>query len=101
MKVWTLGKFEELNLGQKVLVARCGGGHSIFGEFAEFIRMTEKHLVFKTDSGSIIKTDMNINTIGKAKKENYFVSLAIEGRENLIHSRVSYWNDKKLCMEYK
>ena len=42
MKVWTLGKFEEMEIGQKVLVARCGSGHSYFGEFGRLARTTSR-----------------------------------------------------------
>lgn len=104
MKVFAYGKFENLEIGQKVLVARCGSGRSYFGEFAFFERKTKQHLVFITESGSVVKTNENLNTVGKASKAGYFVSLRIEGRENdkeFMKQRVHYWNDKKAVMEYK
>ena len=106
MKVWTIGKFEEMEIGQKVLVARCGGGHSYFGEFGRLARTTSRHLVFETESGAQVKTAIdNINeVVGKAKKEGYWVSTKVEGREgdkNFIHSEVSFWDEKKRCLVKK
>ena len=64
MKVWTIGKFEEMEIGQKVLVARCGSGHSYFGEFGRLARTTSRHLVFETESGAQVKTAIdNINEV--------------------------------------
>lgn len=102
MKVWNLGKFVDVEFGQKVLVARCGSGKSYFGEFGKIARTTNKHIVVVTDSGAIVKTDIDtLNTIGKAAKAGYFVSLHVEGREDMIHERVMYWNEKKMCFENK
>lgn len=102
MKVWNLGKFVDVEIGQKVLVARCGSGKSYFGEFGKIARTTNKHIVVVTDSGAIVKTDIDtLNTIGKAAKNHYFVSLIVEGREDMIHQNVRYWNEKKLCFENK
>ena len=103
MKVWNCGKFIDVELGQRFLVATCGGGHSIFGEYAVLDRITEQHLVFVTDSGTVVKTakDNLHHVVGKAAKANYFVSASIERNDNFIVSRVHYWNDKKRCIEYK
>lgn len=101
MKIFKYGKWEEVNIGQKVLVARCGSGHTIFGEFGIISRVTKTQIVVITDSGTIVKTDLDLNAIGKAAKAGYFVSTKIENRDNLIVSRVHYWNDQKCCMEYK
>lgn len=102
MKVWNFGKFVNVTIGQKVLVARCGSGTSLFGEFGKIERTTGKHIVIVTDSGSIVKTGIeDLNPIGKARKEGYFVSLHIDGREDMIHECVRYWNEKKLTFENK
>ena len=34
MKVWNCGKFEDIEIGQKVFVGHCGSGHTVFGEYA-------------------------------------------------------------------
>lgn len=83
MKVWSCGKLNEINIGCKVLVFSVGSGRTYFGEFAILERTTEKHLVFKTESGVVIKTDKeNLHkVIGKAGKQGFVVSLNIEGRE--------------------
>lgn len=86
--------------GTKVFVGRCGSGHTVFGEMAVFSHETATQFVFVTKSGSIVKTDKNMNTVGKAKKEGYFVSTNIDWPD-AIKERVHYWNEKKLCMEYK
>ena len=102
MKVWNLGKFVDVEIGQKVLVARCGSGKSYFGEFGKIARTTNKHIVVITDSGATVKTEIDtLNTIGKAAKAGYFVSLRTAGREDMIHERVMYWNEKKMCFENK
>jgi hypothetical protein len=101
MKIFNCGRFEEIELGQKVLVARCGSGHTIFGEFGTITKFTKTQVVVTTDSGTIVKTDLNLNTIGKANKNDYFVSTKVSNRDNLIVSKVHYWNDQKCCMEYK
>lgn len=105
MKVWFFNECIDIEIGQKVLIARYGSGHSYFGEFGKFERATDSHLVFVTDSGAIVKTEReSLNTIGKAKKAGYWVSTRVEDRENdknFIKLPVSYWNNKKCCLEYK
>ena len=101
MKVWNYGKFINVEIGQRFLIASCGSGHSIFGEFATLERTTKQHLVFVTESGSVVKTAKDNLSHVVGKFENYFVSPNIENRENLIKQRVYYWNNKKCCMEYK
>lgn len=102
MKVWTFGKYEDFEIGQRVFVGRCGSGRSVFGEYATLTRTTKRHLVFTTESGSIIKTAIdNLNKVsGKAEKAGYFVSSKVEGRE-FCKARVHYWNSNKCCFEYK
>ena len=91
MKVWNCGKFEDIEIGQKVFVGHCGSGRTVFGEYAILERTTTKHLVFKTESGATIKTDIeNIHTvIGKAGKHGNFVSLVTE--REFIHSSLSVY----------
>ena len=91
MKVWKCGKFEDIEIGQKVFVGHCGSGRTVFGEYATLERTTTKHLVFKTESGATIKTDIeNIHkVIGKAGKQGNFVSLVTE--REFIHSSLSVY----------
>lgn len=86
MKVWWNGKFENIEIGQKVFVGHCGSGHTVFGEYATLERTTTRHLVFKTDSGATIKTaiDNLHQVIGKTGKQGNFVSLAT--KRDFIHS---------------
>ncbi len=86
MKVWSCGKFENIEIGQKVFVGHAGSGHSVFGEYATLAKTTKQHLVFKTESGTTIKTSIdNLHqVIGKAGKQGNFVSLVIE--REFIHS---------------
>lgn len=100
-KVWNFGEFVDVEFGQKVLVARCGSGRSYFGEFGKIARATDKHIIVVTDSGAVVKTDMDLNAVGKAAKAGYFVSLRVDGREDMIHECVKYWNKKKMCLENK
>lgn len=91
MKVWNCGKFEDIEIGQKVFVGHCGSGRTVFGEYVILERTTTKHLVFKTESGATIKTDIeNIHkVIGKAGKQGNFVSLVTE--REFIHSSLSVY----------
>lgn len=106
MKVWHCGKYETIEIGQKVLVAHCGSGHSYFGEFGKLVKTTKQHLVFQTESGAQIKTaiDNLHQVVGKAKKVDLWVSLNIEGREddkNFTHSEINFWDEKKMCFVKK
>ncbi|MDO4301279.1 MAG: hypothetical protein Q4D26_07815 [Clostridia bacterium] len=80
MKVWFGGEFKNIEIGQKVFVGHAGSGHSCFGEYGKLERTTVKHLVFRTESGAIIKTAIgNLHqVVGKAGKQGNFVSLLIE-----------------------
>ena len=83
-------------------VGRCGSGRTIFGERAYFTKALKNHLIFTTESGSIVKTDCYMNTVGKAKKEGYWVGIGDRTNDkDTIHESVRYWNDKKLCFEHK
>lgn len=93
MKVWDCAELKEVTLGQKFLVAHCGSGRTYFGEYAILVKATEKHLVFKTESGVTVKTSQeNLNkVVGKAGIQGYFVSSRINGRDddkNFIHQSV-------------
>lgn len=106
MKAWFYGDLVDIKIGMKVLVARCGSGHSYFGEFGKIVKYTENHIVIETESGAIVKTKMNNIgcTVGKAAKNGYSVSIKVDGREedkNFFHENVRYWNERKLCLEYK
>ena len=97
--IWNNGELKEITSEMDYFVGKCGGGRTVFGENAKLVRITKQHLVFKTESGSIVKT---LNTVGKARKERYFVTKQKDYEsKNIIRSMVSYWNDKKLVMEYK
>ena len=101
MKIIRFGKEIELE-NTEFYVGKCGSGHTVFGERAHFTRATAKHLIFTTESGAIVKTDYQMNTIGKANKAHYFVGIGDRtNEENYIRQSVNYWNDKKLCFENK
>ena len=99
MKVQNCGKFENIEIGQKVFVGHCGSGHSCFGEYATLERTTTKRLVFKTESGATIKTDIeNIHkVIGKAGKQGNFVSLVTE--RDFIHSPLMVYQKRAPVQE--
>lgn len=75
MKIWFHGKYIEMNIGERVTVFKCGSGHSTYGEEATLTRTTERHLVFKTDSGATVKTatDNLSKVVGKAGKAGWHV----------------------------
>lgn len=101
MRAWNnrTNKFEEIEIGTRCIVAKCGSGHSYFGEFGTVTKELKNHLVITTDSGSIVKVNDRFHPVGKFNE--YFASLIVEGRENMIQQKVYAWNDKKRCMEYK
>ena len=102
MTLFRFGKMYELDETTELFVGKCGSGHTVFGERAHFTKATKQHLVFTTESGAIVKTDMYMNTIGKAAKEDYWVGFGDRTNdENVIHQNVRYWNHKKLCFENK
>lgn len=100
-KVFTCAGIKEVELGQRVVVARCSSGRSYLGEFGTITKFLEKHIVITTDSGAIVKVNDCFNTVGKASKNNYWASLNIDNRQDMILSAVRYWNDKKMCFECK
>lgn len=106
LKVWSCGKFINMEIGQKVLVAHCGSGHTYFGEFGKLVRVTKQHLVFLTDSGTQIKTaiDNLHKVVGRAAKEGIWVSTNIDGREddpNFIKQNTSLWDEKNCKRVFK
>lgn len=80
MKVWNNGRFENIELGQKVFVGYCGSGRTVFGEYGHLERITKQHLIFKVESGATIKTKIDNlhDVIGKAGKQGWFVSTKID-----------------------
>lgn len=103
LRVFKLGNWIEINDEMDFYVGRCSSGHTVFGEKAKLHKVLAKHLVFKTESGSLVKTTIDtMTTVGKAAKENYWVGLGDRtGHPNYINECVKFWNDKKCCFEYK
>ena len=101
MKIWNSrnSKFENVSVGVRCIVARCASGKSYFGEFGTVTKELKNHLVITTDSGSIIKVNDMFRPIGKFSE--YFASLNIENREDMITERVCIWNSKKKTFDYK
>lgn len=101
MKTWYLGKFVDVNLGDRFFVGRCSSGRSYFGENATLTKTTSQHMVFTTDSGAIVKTKFNnlAATVGKANANGYWVSIGerhLESDSNLFLEEVKYWDSKNL-----
>ena len=103
LKVWKNGTIVEINEEMDFYVGRCGSCHSVFGEKAKLFKVLEKHLVFKTESGSLVKTKKaNMETVGKAKKEGYWIGIGDRtGQKDYYHERVKFYNERKHCFEYK
>lgn len=104
MKVWNFGKLVDIEIGQRVLVAKCGLSRCRYGELAKLDRLEKKYMVFVTDSGAIVKTKIdNLCTVGKAEKAGYRVYLNTEeiNNELFFKSNVLYWNKEKVCFENK
>lgn len=99
MKVWFCGEFIDMTIGQKVTVFRCGSGRTTFGEGATLVKATAKNLVFKTQSGAVVKTDKeNLHkVVGKAGAEGYSVTVKPADQfEDMIFEEVRFW-DRKTC----
>lgn len=104
VKVWNNNEWITINKEMKFFIGRCGSGRTVFGENANLFKINKNNLVFKTESGSLVKTEVDsLHTIGKAKKEGYFVSIGGRDYEDtsIIKNKISYWNDKKATFEYK
>lgn len=101
MKAYDMSKakFVNVEVGTRCLVAEVASGRTIFGEYGTVTKELKNHLVITTDSGTVLKVNDMFHPVGKFS--NYFASLNIENRDNLIISKVSHWNDKTLKMEYK
>lgn len=80
MKVWGCGKWEDISIGQRVFAGACASGRATVGEYATLTGATEKNLVFRTDSGYMIKTaGDNLNSVlGTARERGIFISLCTE-----------------------
>ena len=102
-RVWGAGKSNIMQLGQKVFVGKCGSGTDVYGEYAFLKSATKCHLVFETESGSIIKTSINNLYIvaGRMGKEGWFVSPIIDRDGKFYRQRVYCWNEKNNEMCYK
>ena len=104
MKIWDSGEWVNIEIGQRVFIGRCGTGLNVYGEFGHFERVTARHAVFVSDSGSVIKTALgNLFLVAGGFKGRYFVSLRtdrVEGRD-YMRERPSYWNDRKCELCYK
>lgn len=94
-----VGEWITLTESDIVFIGRCGSGRTVFGEHAKLHKILSNHLVFKTESGALVKTNECLQTVGKAK--DYFVSMMVRSESEFIKQGVSYWNSKKLCFEYK
>lgn len=103
VKVWNNNEWIEINDEMDFYVGRCSTGHTVFGESAKLHKILGSHLVFKTKSGALVKTEIDtLKTVGKAFKENYWVGIGDRtGMPNYINQSIRFWNGKKCCFEYK
>ena len=93
MKIFHNGNYINIEIGQEVTVARCGSGHTKFGEPALLERTTKQHLVFKTESGKTVKCpiDNMSRTVGKANQAGYFIIVRkFEDVKDIIRSSVMF-----------
>lgn len=80
-----------LNGEDTYTIWRSGGIQSDYGETVHLIEVQKNHLVFETESGAKVKTDYNLNTVGKAKEQGYaFTPRDITNDKNFKKSRVSF-----------
>lgn len=104
MKIWSNGNWFDIEVGQRVFIGRCGSWRNVYGEFGHLERVTTKHVVFVSDSGSVVKTAVdNLNRVSGGFKDRFFVSLNTDRIEGVdyMQERPSYWNQKKLEICYK
>ena len=87
---YTMNEIKNFKVGDKFFVGNSGSGRTVFGEQATLTKITKLHLVFTTESGTIVKTKIdNLNeVVGKAKKQNIFVSDKEWKKENYIQRNI-------------
>ena len=87
MKVWHYGEEKNIEIGDEVFVGHCGSGRTVFGESGYLEKVTEKHLVFKTESGATIKTKLDCmnEVVGKFGKLGNFVKLGHRPENEYVH----------------
>ena len=96
---------ETVKIGSDCFIGHCGSGISVLGENGKVTRITEKYIYCTSESGSVLKYDVQKkDTIGKWRKNFYFINLNRTrdyNDKNVCKMRPSVWNDKKLELEYK
>ena len=89
-RVWNLGEYITITEGQTFFVGRCGSGRTVFGENAKLIGSTKTQLIFETESGKKLKTKIDdLETIGKARKCGWFVSINLREEGEYIKNNFS------------
>lgn len=98
MRVLYDNKLIDIEIGQSVTVFRVSSMGNYFGEPARLAYRTVRHLVFVTDSGAIVKTNVGdtCQVIGKAEKNGWKVSLKSFDELNITRQNVKFW-DSKSC----
>lgn len=101
MKVWSNGSWINIEIGQRVFIGQCSHGNAVLGEFGTLAKVTKLNCIFRSDSGSEVKTPVdNIAlTSGAWHEAGWWVSLHTE--REYIPQRPAYWNPKKCELCYK
>ena len=89
---YAYGNFINIEIGQEMTVARCGG-FTKFGEPATLTRTTKQHLVFTTESGQTVECPIdNVSfTTGKAHQAGYFLlAQKFEDINDIIRSAMTF-----------
>ncbi len=87
------GEKIEIAENTEVHVFECGMGTATYGENAKLTKILKNNLVFKTDSGTIVKTEINtLNTVGKAEKHGFSIALGkVENRKDVHIQAMEYY----------
>lgn len=100
MKIWSNGEWMDVEIGQRVFIGTCGT-YAPFGELGTLARVTARHCIFRSDSGSEIKTrrDNIMIPSQKWRDAGWWVSLKTD--REYIQCRPGYWDAKKCDLCYK
>ena len=94
-----------VKIGSDCFIGKCGSGTSVFGENGKVTRITEKYIYCTSESGSVLKYDIEKrHVIGKWRKNYYFIHLNSKrdyNDKNTCKMRPGVWNSEKCIMEYK
>ena len=89
--------FIDMEIGYRVFITYKRRSYGTFGEYATLERTTKQHLVFVTDTGSVVKTKISsLNVVaGLAGEKGVQVFPEFENLGKVTISKVEWYNSEK------